>query len=74
MTGRPPYVHARAAWLRLDARRVVLAAAGVAVTGLILANVHLVYVAVSSAPDCVAHIKERGDPASGGFRAARPSC
>ena len=36
------------------------------------ANAHLVYVAVTSQPDCVAHLKEpsRGE----GYRAARSSC
>jgi len=36
------------------------------------ANAHLVYVAVQSQPDCVAHIKDSGD--SGGYRAAKPAC
>lgn len=37
------------------------------------ANAHLVYVAVSSEPGCVAHLKDRsGTP--GGYRAARSAC
>ena len=36
------------------------------------ANVHLVYVAVSSQPDCVPHLKDRGG--NGQFRAARSAC
>jgi hypothetical protein len=36
------------------------------------ANAHLVYVAVQSQPDCVAHIKDTGD--SGGYRAAKSAC
>lgn len=49
-----------------------LTLAGILVGGLILANAHLVYVAVGSQPDCVAHTKSVGE--AGGFRAARPSC
>ena len=37
------------------------------------ANAHLVYVAVASQPDCVAHLKEAGSRA-GEFRAAKPAC
>jgi hypothetical protein len=37
------------------------------------ANAHLVYVAVESQPECVAHLKEAGVRA-GEFRAARPAC
>lgn len=49
-----------------------LTLAGVLAGGLILANAHLVYVAIGSQPDCVAHAKSAGE--AGGFRAARPSC
>lgn len=35
------------------------------------ANAHLVYVALRSQPECVAHAKGAGD---GGYRAARSSC
>lgn len=45
----------------------------VAVAVLLLANAHLVYVAVTSQPDCVPHLKSSGE-ASGTFRAARSSC
>jgi hypothetical protein len=37
------------------------------------ANAHLVYVAVESQPDCVAHLKEAGSRA-GEFRAAKSAC
>lgn len=40
---------------------------------LVLANVHLVYVATTSQPDCVTHLKSSGE-ATGSFRAARSSC
>ncbi len=49
-----------------------LALVGVLAGGLILANAHLVYVAIGSQPDCVPHAKSAGE--AGGFRAARPSC
>lgn len=53
-----------------------LIAAGIAaavVLLLVVANAHLVYVAVASQPDCIAHIKAPGEDGAG-FRAARPSC
>lgn len=34
------------------------------------ANVHLVYVAFQSQPECVAHVKDAGT----GYRAAKPAC
>ncbi|MEJ1160421.1 hypothetical protein [Prosthecomicrobium sp. N25] len=36
------------------------------------AHAHLVYVAVRSQPDCVAHLKARDD--GRGYRAAMPAC
>ena len=39
----------------------------------VAANAHLVYVAVASQTDCVAHLKEAGTQA-GAFRAAKPAC
>lgn len=55
-------------------RRVlgILLLAGVALV--ILANVHLVYVAVTSQPDCVPHRKQPGEAKSRDFRAAKPGC
>lgn len=44
--------------------------AGLAVV--ILANIHLVYMAVTSQPDCIPHLKERG--VEGTFRAAKSAC
>jgi hypothetical protein len=49
----------------------LLAAAAVLV--LLGANAHLAYVAFSTDPGCVAHIKEKGD-APGEYRAAKSSC
>lgn len=47
-------------------------------TGLLLvgaANWHLVYVAVTSQPDCVAHLRVGdGDAARGAFSAAKSAC
>lgn len=53
-------------------KAVWLVLAGALAGGLILANAHLVYVAIGSQPDCVPHAKSAGE--AGGFRAARPSC
>jgi len=39
----------------------------------VAANAHLVYVAVASQPDCVAHLKEAGTQV-GAYRAAKPAC
>jgi hypothetical protein len=36
------------------------------------ANAHLVYVAVQSQPDCVAHAQAAGE--GGVYRAAKPAC
>ena len=51
----------------------LIAAAGILL--LVLANTHLVYVAVTSQPECVAHLKA-GEAASGkgAFSAAKPAC
>ncbi|RUT32400.1 hypothetical protein EMQ25_04360 [Arsenicitalea aurantiaca] len=37
------------------------------------ANVHLLYVAITSTPDCVSHLKAP-DEAGSAYRAARSSC
>ena len=47
--------------------------AGAIVLLLIVANAHLVYVAVASQPDCVAHSKAPGQDGVT-FRAARSAC
>ncbi len=50
-------------------------AIAVGVALLLLANAHLVYVAVSSQPECVAHLKAgEAAPGPGQFSAAKPSC
>ena len=48
---------------------------GVFMLGILLvaaANAHLVYVAVSSQPDCVQHLKSVGE--NGRYRAAKSAC
>jgi hypothetical protein len=47
------------------------------IAGLLLvigANWHLVYVAVTSQPDCVAHVRTGANGAAGSFSAAKSSC
>ena len=50
-------------WTLIPAALLLLAAA----------NVHLVYVAIDSQPDCVPHLKEKG-AAAGTYRAAKSAC
>jgi hypothetical protein len=38
----------------------------------VAANIHLVYVAVNSQPECVPHLKEAGK--NGNYRAAKSAC
>lgn len=62
---------------RLNWRLAAAGIAGAVVVLLVVANAHLVYVAVASQPDCVAHIKapEKAPAAEGvAYRAARSSC
>ena len=55
-------------------RRVMIGAIVVAgVLLLALANAHLVYVAVTSQPECVPH-PTATDETPGSFRAAKPAC
>lgn len=58
---------------RPHSRRVALLAALAAALVLIAANGHLVYVAVTSQPECVDHLK-RGDARPGSYVAARSAC
>jgi len=61
--------------LRLNARQTIglLVAAGLLL--LVGANAHLVYVAVTSQPDCVAHVKPgAAGTSSGSFSAAKSAC
>ncbi len=53
----------KSAWMLLVPAGLLLVAA---------ANAHLVYVAVTSQPDCVPHLKEAGT--DGSYRAAKSAC
>lgn len=57
---------------RVSGRTMALIGVGLGLMVLIAANVHLVYVAVESAPDCVLHAKEADG--TGTYRAARSAC
>jgi hypothetical protein len=50
----------------------VLIAAGLLLVA--AANWHLVYVAITSQPDCVAHLRAGSAQSSGQFSAAKSSC
>ena len=71
-------MNAPAATLKNDARRRrgtrrMLAAGALVIVGVLLAaNAHLVYVAFSSQPDCVTHLKGEGE--QGTYRAAKSAC
>ena len=52
----------RIAWLVVPAGLLLFAGA----------NAHLVYVAFQSQPDCVAHVKDKGE--GGSYRAAKSAC
>ena len=57
---------------RRSTRRLLAIAAIVIVGVLLAANAHLVYVAFSSQPDCVTHLKGEGE--QGTYRAAKSAC
>jgi hypothetical protein len=57
----------------LRARWLIIMAAAAASAGFVAANAHLIFVAVSSDPGCVAHIRDPGTK-PGEYRAARSSC
>jgi hypothetical protein len=60
---------------RLLSLPVVVSVAVVGLLIVLLANAHLVYVAFTSQPDCVAHIKASEVPAPrGSFSAANSAC
>jgi hypothetical protein len=54
---------------------VVWAAVGAGLLLLLIANSHLVYMAIVSQPECVAHVRQgEGSGRDGKFSAARSSC
>lgn len=68
-----------AATAPMRSRTKVLIWTGVAAGLLVFAaaNAHLVYVAVMSQPDCIAHVRQgqaQGNVAPGAFSAAKSSC
>jgi len=64
-----------AATRQIRTKVVVWAAVGAGLLLLLIANSHLVYMAVTSQPECVAHIRQgEGSAKDGKFSAARSSC
>jgi hypothetical protein len=55
-------------------RRWIWLLIGAGLALVIGANWHLVYVAVTSQPDCVAHVRTGANGAPGSFSAAKSSC
>lgn len=53
-------------------RRAILVGVVLALLVVVLANAHLVYVAMNSQPDCVAYVRPGAE--DGSFGAAKPSC
>jgi hypothetical protein len=57
------------------ARAILWLAIGAGLLLVLIANSHLVYMAVVSQPDCVAHVRQgEGSAKDGKFSAARSSC
>jgi hypothetical protein len=54
-------------------RVAIWLAVGLGLALLLGANWHLVYVALTSQPECVAHLRQ-GESKQGGFSAARSAC
>jgi hypothetical protein len=66
---------ASAATGKIRTRTVVWAAVGAGLLLVLIANSHLVYMAVISQPECVAHVRQgEGSPKDGKFSAAKSSC
>jgi hypothetical protein len=60
---------------RVKTKPLVWAAIGAGLLLVLIANSHLVYVAIMSQPECVVHLRQgEGDPKEGKFSAARSSC
>ena len=66
---------AGAATRQIKTKAVLWVALGAGLLLVLIANTHLVYTAVVSQPDCVAHIRQgEGASKEGKFSAARSSC
>jgi hypothetical protein len=60
---------------RVKTKPLVWAAIGAGLLLVLIANSHLVYVAIVSQPECVAHVRQgEGGAKEGKFSAARSSC
>jgi predicted dinucleotide-binding enzyme len=59
----------------MKSRTLLWLSIGAGLALLFAANAHLVYVAMTSQPDCVAHLRSGDNPnAAAQFRAAKSSC
>ena len=64
-----------AATRQFRTRAIVWAAVGAGLLLVLIANSHLVYMAIISQPECVVHVRQgEGSPKDGKFSAARSSC
>ncbi len=54
--------------------RLIWAAAGAFVLAVLAANAQLAFLAFSSQPDCVTHVRTGDAPSDGTFSAAKSSC
>ena len=60
---------------KFGTRAVVWTAVCAGLLLVLIANSHMVYLAVTSQPECVAHVRQgEGGPGDGKFSAARSSC
>ena len=55
-------------------RTIVMGAVAIALMVVVLANIHLVYAAIRSQPDCITHLKPGVGGESGTYSAAQSSC
>ncbi|HEY6815065.1 MAG TPA: hypothetical protein VI168_05960 [Croceibacterium sp.] len=55
-------------------RVLVVGGIAAALLAVVLANAHLVYVAMQSQPECIAHMKPGTSGETGAYSAARSSC
>jgi hypothetical protein len=55
-------------------KSIVLLSVGLGLSALVAANAHLLYVAASSQPDCVAHLQHGEGNGTTSFSAATSSC
>jgi len=66
---------AGAATMPTRTRTILWLAVGAGLLLVLIANSHLVYTAITSQPDCVAHVRQgEGSAKDGRFSAARSSC